>query len=228
MSEIGADPKPGCGHSGSAGAPMPAEIDPGVHAEIAVATGAVVQIGMLEVLLGPGRPAPAELPTRIPGFAGRAAETAQVVAAATSGELAVQISGRPGSGKTALAVAAAHALSGAYPDGQVAVALHGHDSARAPTAHELLAAVLRTLDVADRDIPANHAARSALYRAVLAERRVLLLADDAASRRQVDDLVPTRGRSFVIVTTRRVLTGLAAAQVRLDGPDDAHPPRPIG
>lgn len=187
-----------------------------MRADVRAATGAVVQIGTLEVQLAARRP-PAELPRPVFGFVGRTAEITAVSRAMADGHAAAQLTGPPGAGKTALAVQVAHALADGFPDGQIALDLHGHDGNRSPTAHELLGRVLRSLELPDRQVPADHAARVELYRATLAERRVLLLADDAATPAQVRDLLPGRG-SFLIVSTRAVLDGVGAT-VRLGGLD---------
>ena len=152
--------------------------------------GAVIQIGELELTLDRGHPPPAELPARVPGVTGRSDELARVVRAATGGRPAVEISGPPGSGKTALAVEAAHALTRLHPDGQMMIELHGYDGVQPPTAHEVLGRVLTALGLPNREIAAERTVRADRFREILAGRRMLLLLDDAAAPTRLRGLLP--------------------------------------
>ena len=126
-----------------------------------------------------------------------------------------------GDGKSTFALHSARQLASAYPDGQLYLDLAGTaDVPRDPAA--LLAELLGSLGVSGRAIPDEPAARSALLRSVLADRRVLLFLDDACSAEQVRPLLPPHGGSAVVVTSRRLLTGLAGARhVQLDPLDPA-------
>ena len=165
-----------------------------------------------------------QLPAPPPDFTGRiaamealarrmpAASLAAPVAspAAPVASLAVTvITGPPGIGKTALAVKAAHLASAEFPDGQLYVALGGIGQARAPL--DILAELLRSLGVPSPKVPDGLAERAALYRSVLAGRRVLLLADDAASAAQVRPLLPGAAGSAVVVTSSSRLADLEGA-----------------
>jgi len=114
----------------------------------------------------------------------------------------VIVSGPGGIGKTALAVAAAHQSAWQFPDGQLFTDLRGSTSVPADPA-EVLAEFLRALGMVR--VPESRAERLALYRSVLAGRRVLVVLDDAASEEQVADLVPAEPGSAVLVTARRRL-----------------------
>ncbi|MGW0581779.1 helix-turn-helix domain-containing protein, partial [Streptomyces sp. NPDC002920] len=120
----------------------------------------------------------------------------------------VAVSGPPGAGKTTLALHAARDLAERFPDGQLVVDLCGTDDTP-PGPAELVLGVLKALQVADRDLvragPQGHVA---LYRRLLAERRCLLVLDNARDEAQVRPLLPAAGRSMVVVTSRRMLTGL--------------------
>jgi tetratricopeptide (TPR) repeat protein len=123
-----------------------------------------------------------------------------------------------GVGKTALAVHAAHRLSDRYPDAQLFVNLRGH-SADSPAmdATAALDTLLRALDVPGERIPADLDGRSALWRAKLAERRAVVVLDDAADAAQVRPLLPGTAHSLALVTSRRQLVDLDAARtVSLD------------
>jgi hypothetical protein len=62
--------------------------------------------------------------------------------------------------------------------------------------------------VPDAELPAGVDERAARWRSVLADRRVLLVLDDAASAAQVRPLLPGDGRSLVLVTSRVRLAAL--------------------
>lgn len=117
------------------------------------------------------------------------------------------VCGQPGLGKTAFAVHAAHTLAPRFPDGQFAVDLRGMDPRPTPP-REALARLLRALGVADSSVPPATDDRSGLLRSVLHDRRVLLLLDNAADEEQVRPLLPGRGSSLTLVTSRHALAGL--------------------
>ncbi|NRQ40545.1 SARP family transcriptional regulator, partial [Nonomuraea sp. NN258] len=145
---------------------------------------------------------PRQLPPDLPDFVGQA----EALAALAEPFSVAVISGAPGTGKTALAVHAAHALRERYPAGQLHLELDGRDPA------DLLAEALRALGA--RPVPATVGERSALLRTLLAERPMLMLLDDADDAAQVRPLLPGN-RSAVIVTSRRRITELPGA-LRID------------
>lgn len=168
----------------------------------------VVQIGELALTRSqPAAGVPSQIPSRVFGFVERRAELARLVRAAGDGRsAAVYVRGRPGIGKTALAVEAAHALRRLFPDGQLHLELRGHSGTRPPTAHELAGRALGALGVHPAAVPVDAAARLALHQRILAERAVLVLADDAAAAAQLAPLVPVAGSSsFMLATGRRRL-----------------------
>ncbi|MET8566179.1 tetratricopeptide repeat protein [Streptomyces flaveolus] len=120
----------------------------------------------------------------------------------------VAIHGPPGTGKTTLALRAARRLADRFPDGQLMVDLRGTDDSP-PAPSELTVRVLKAFGVPDRDLAkAGPQAHPALYRQVLAGRRCLLVLDDARDEAQVRPLLPGAGGTLVLVTSRRMLTGL--------------------
>ncbi|MGE7435365.1 AfsR/SARP family transcriptional regulator [Kitasatospora sp. NPDC001175] len=170
------------------------------------------------------RPAgiPSQLPRPVSGFVGRRRELELVTAALATpsglglrggGDTAatVVISGMGGVGKTALAIHAADALRADYPDGQLYADLNGFAASPPREPQELLARFLVDLGIPGPDLPDHADDRAALFRATLAERRVLLLLDNAVDSTQVAPLIPGGSRCAVIVTSRRALVG------RLDG-----------
>jgi tetratricopeptide (TPR) repeat protein len=122
----------------------------------------------------------------------------------------VAISGSAGVGKTALAVHAAHLLGDRFPDGHLFVDLRGYDPAGPLESARALVGLLHALGVAPEQIPVEAAEAAGLYRTLLADRRVLVLLDNARSAEQVRPLLPASPGSLVLVTSRDRLTGLAA------------------
>ncbi|RKT08915.1 NB-ARC domain-containing protein [Streptomyces sp. 1114.5] len=119
----------------------------------------------------------------------------------------VLISGQPGLGKTAFALHAAHTLAPRFPDGQLSLDLAGM-SAQPLTARDALGQVLRALGVEDAAVPAGTEERAGLYRALVRDRRLVLVLDNAADEGQVRPLLPGSGPAVTIVTSRNVLPGL--------------------
>lgn len=157
---------------------------------------------------------PAQLPADIGDFTGRAAEVGELTAVVRPGRTVVvsAIAGIGGVGKTRLAVRAAHLVRREFPDGQLYVDLMGMHARPLDPAH-VLGSFLRALGVAD--VPEEASERAALYRSALAERRVLVLLDNAADVRQVKALLPGSPGCAVIVTSRARLVALESAH-RLD------------
>jgi DNA-binding SARP family transcriptional activator len=154
---------------------------------------------------------PAQLP-RAPGaLVGRDAELARLDAllADRPGPVLV-VTGPAGVGKTALALAWAHRVREEFPGGQLYVDLHGYDRDREPLdTGEVLNRFLRALGVPAADAPVSVEERSALLRTLVADRRMLLLLDNARGSTELMPLLPG-SPSCVVVTSRRRLTGLVA------------------
>lgn len=125
----------------------------------------------------------------------------------------VAIDGMAGVGKTALAVHAAHRLAPQFPDAQLYLDLHAHSQGRTPVEpSSALDTLLRVLGVPAGEIPDSLDAREAVWRSRLADRRALLVLDNAGSSQQVLPLLPGSPSSLVIVTSRHRLAGLRNAQ----------------
>ncbi|AEW94513.1 transcriptional regulator, SARP family [Streptantibioticus cattleyicolor NRRL 8057 = DSM 46488] len=121
----------------------------------------------------------------------------------------VVLTGAPGTGKTALAVHAAHRLAPRFPDGQLFLTLAGAcGTPRDPG--DLLADALHGTGAGFDAVPPTTAARSAMLRAALAGRRVLLVLDDATDAAQVMPLLPGDPGCAVVVTARTELPELTA------------------
>jgi DNA-binding SARP family transcriptional activator len=154
-------------------------------------------------------PRPAQLPSDIADFTGRATQAGHLHDALTRDEAAsgpgtvrvVVVVGAAGLGKTTLAVHAAHQAGEFFPDGQLYANLSGA-SGQPAVPEELLARFLRDLGVDGDKVPAGEDERAALYRTRLAGRRMLILLDDARDAAQVRPLLPGSASCAVLVTTR--------------------------
>ncbi|MGW3182608.1 ATP-binding protein [Kitasatospora sp. NPDC001119] len=169
---------------------------------------------------GPDRPnstpTPRQLPADVRGFVNRTVELQQLNDALAgdhpnpdAAAAVVVIAGTAGAGKTSLALHWAHQARHRFPDGQLYVNLRGYDPGRPVTAQEALHRFLTSLGVAVQAVPPDPDAAAALYRSLLAERRVLVVLDNAASAQQVRPLLPGSAGSLVVVTSRSRLSGLA-------------------
>ncbi len=153
-----------------------------------------------------GRTVPRELPPDLVTFVGRTREVEEVGTGATGRVPAVVVvTGPPGSGKTGLAVRAAHAVAGEFPDGQIFVDV-AYRASVTPT--ELLARVLRALGVARADIPDSADERTGRLRSLSAGRRMLLVLDGVTSAAQVRPLLPASPGPALIAVARRSLSNL--------------------
>lgn len=191
------------------------------------AGGAVVQAR--DIYLGghsdTSLPVPRQLPTDVRGFTGRADDLERLdrlladLRGREAGESTAQavvisaIDGMAGVGKTALAVRWAHRVREQFPDGQLYVNLRGFDPSGKPADPEaVLADLLRMLDVPAAKIPRSLDAKEALYRSMLAGRRMLVLLDNARTADQVTPLLPGSATCMVVVTSRNRLSGLVVHQ----------------
>jgi tetratricopeptide (TPR) repeat protein len=164
------------------------------------------------------------LPRDTPYFTGRQAELDLLIALAERRSVIVAaIDGAVGVGKTALAIHAAHRLLPRFPDGHLYADLCGYTDGQSPAeSGEVLEVLLRRMRVPAEGIPVGLEERAALLRHLLADRRVLIVLDNAASEAQVRPLLPGTGSSMVMITSRIILAGLEVDQrIDLDVlPDD--------
>ncbi|MBV9382888.1 MAG: tetratricopeptide repeat protein [Streptosporangiaceae bacterium] len=171
---------------------------------------------------------PRQLPRDLPDFCGREADMKRLTdllirTDSVPGETpVVVISGKGGIGKTALAIQAAHRLSAAFCDGQLLANLRGGGPRPAPAA-SVLASFLRALGVTGSAVPRSIEDRIAMFRSLTADRRLLIVLDNAAGERQVRSLLPASASCAVIITSRTRMAGLAGTRViNLDVLDDGH------
>jgi DNA-binding SARP family transcriptional activator/DNA-binding XRE family transcriptional regulator len=168
------------------------------------------------------RPSEQEVPRQLPAaaryFTGRIGESAVLsrllerASQEADGVVIAALTGMAGIGKTALAVHWAHQVASRFPDGQLFVNLRGFGPGGTPvTVLEALGGFLVALGGPPERIPATTDSRAALFRSMLASRRVLVVLDNAPDAEHVRPLLPGSPGCLVLVTSRNQLTGLAAA-----------------
>ncbi|MGW6894537.1 AfsR/SARP family transcriptional regulator [Streptomyces chartreusis] len=159
--------------------------------------------------------APRQIPHAVADFTGRAEETERIRNALSQPPAQalpiVLVTGMGGAGKTSLVMHSVQSVLAAYPDGQLYVDLRGADGTPADPG-TVLASFLRALGERDPYIPPELDERAALYRSRLAQRRVLIVLDNAADMDQVTPLLPGAPTCAVVITSRN---GLATLPVSL-------------
>ncbi|GAB1644002.1 BTAD domain-containing putative transcriptional regulator [Krasilnikovia sp. MM14-A1259] len=196
--------------------------------ELAISPGAELVAARQAVLAGrwESRPAaraerpliPWQVPAPPPDFTGRGEQLHALErlfrTALRDGRAARQIvcviSGMPGVGKTSLALRAAEALRDDFPDGQLYIDLRGADH-KPVGVLTLLARLLRGLGTPGQAVPMDVDEASALYRSLLAGRRMLVVLDNARNAEQLRPLLPGGGGSAVLITSRHDCTDLPGA-----------------
>jgi DNA-binding SARP family transcriptional activator/tetratricopeptide (TPR) repeat protein len=161
---------------------------------------------------------PRQLPTAAQSFVGRVAELAALTkladhSADSTGTGLILVTGTAGVGKTALAVRWAHEAAHRFPDGQLYVNLHGFGPSRvAITPRHAIRRFLVALGVPADRMPLTLEGCEDLYRSLLADKRMLVMLDNARDVTQVRPLLPGGRHCVVIVTSRSQLAGLVAAE----------------
>ncbi|GAB1818061.1 AfsR/SARP family transcriptional regulator [Herbidospora sp. RD11066] len=158
---------------------------------------------------------PRLLPTDIADFTGRSKQVEEIrqyllLAAEDRTRYAVPIIGiigKAGTGKSTIAVHSAHGIADLYPDGQLYADLHGGASRPISPMH-VLERFLRALGVPGNAIPDSLDERAEMYRGLLADRRTLVVLDDASTEGQVTPLLPGDSGCAVVITSRGRLAGL--------------------
>lgn len=159
---------------------------------------------------------PRELPQATFAFTGRDAQIRELdtLLATRDGQNApslAMISGTPGVGKTALAVTWAHRVSAQFPHGQLYVNLRGYDTHQPVSSSDALATLLRSLGMLSLAIPPDLGERAARFRTLVADRRLLIVLDNAHTLDQIRPLLPGTRSCFVVVTSRNRFTELRAS-----------------
>jgi tetratricopeptide (TPR) repeat protein/transcriptional regulator with XRE-family HTH domain len=208
--------------------PLP-RIQPKLARALQVPAGQLAELLGGPAWVGPSRyrpaapPVPRQLPAAVADFTGRTAELAALtrlpddVGGGAAGTVVISaIGGTAGVGKTALAVYWAHRVADQFPDGQLYVNLRGFDPVGTPaTAAETIRGFLDALGVPRERIPPRFDAQAGLYRSLVADRKMLIVLDNARDEQQVRPLLPASPASLILVTSRNQLSGLAADGARL-------------
>ncbi|MCO8270733.1 tetratricopeptide repeat protein [Actinoplanes sp. TRM 88003] len=155
---------------------------------------------------------PAQLPAAPATFVGRGRELAALDEWRT--DPAIAVVGPAGVGKTALVLRWCWAVRQQFPDGQLYVDMRGFGDGDPVDPADALDRMLRALGVPPEQIARDPDERSAQLRSELADRRVLVVLDNARSARQVRALLPGGSGSLAMVTSRSRLDGLVAEGVR--------------
>ena len=148
---------------------------------------------------------PRQLPAAVRNFVGRGEELGLLDEPAG----VTVVHGVGGIGKTTLALRWAHSVRDDFPDGDLYVNLRGFDPDGQPVPPATAAETL-LVGLGVDDVPAGAEARFALLRTTLAERRVLLVLDNAATSRQVLPLLPGTPGARVVITSRNQLRELVS------------------
>ncbi|MFE0462276.1 BTAD domain-containing putative transcriptional regulator [Kitasatospora sp. NPDC058965] len=155
---------------------------------------------------------PRQLPPRIEHFTGRRTALAALAGLLDAAAPVVALVGTAGVGKTALAVRWAGEVAERFPDGSLYVNLRGFDPASGPGVEpaQVLRGFLRALGLAPGEIPSELDDLVGLFRSLTADRRLLVVLDNARDAEQVRPLLCGAAGCLTIVTSRDRLTGLVA------------------
>lgn len=199
-------------------------LDPGrelrdLHGRILRADPGLLVGGRIRAVRHPSRPVPRQLPAAAPHFAGREAELSALTGlldrrAATADAAVISvIDGAAGIGKTTLALHWGQLNLARFPDGQLYVNLRGFSSDVEPvTPAEAVRGFLDALAVPADRVPRSLDAQTALYRSLLADKRLLVVLDNARDTDQVRPLLPAGPGCVSLVTSRNRLAGFIAAE----------------
>jgi len=172
---------------------------------------------------------PRQLPGTTRHFIGRAAELARLdellERCSGTGHTATvaAITGTAGVGKTTLALHWAHRAAASFPDGQLFLNLRGFGPSGTPVSTGYaLRTLLEALGVRPSRLPSGIDAQTGLYRSLTADKRLLIVLDNAHDADHIRALIPASPSCMVLVTSRDQLTGLVtlldAQPVSLDLP----------
>jgi tetratricopeptide (TPR) repeat protein/transcriptional regulator with XRE-family HTH domain len=161
---------------------------------------------------------PRQLPADVDGFVGRTAEMTALNRLLGNYEesgsrpmVVAAVTGTAGVGKTALAVHWAHKVSHRFPDGQLYVDLRGYHPSAAPMeTADAVRGFLDALGVPPARVPTTPDAQAALYRSIVAGKRVLVVLDNVRDSEHVRPLLPGSATCMVVTTSRDQLTSLIA------------------
>ncbi|MFF5208606.1 BTAD domain-containing putative transcriptional regulator [Streptosporangium sp. NPDC000396] len=138
-----------------------------------------------------------------------------------AGPRVLALHGPGGVGKSTLALRAAYAVADHYTDGQLYVDLQGSSPGLPPLQPaEVLGRFLRALGVPSGEVPATPAEAATHYQSLLADRRVLVILDNAVDAAQLAPLLPAGTGCAALVTSRVALTTMDAVPVAVEVLDE--------
>jgi DNA-binding SARP family transcriptional activator/tetratricopeptide (TPR) repeat protein len=152
----------------------------------------------------------AQLPATARRLLGRDAQLARLDDLVLDTPSLTMITGTAGIGKTALAVTWAQRSTYAFPDGQLFVDLRGFAPGPPLSAQQALTGFLLALGVPAETVPVDLDQQAALYRSLISDRTMLVVLDNAVDTAQIRPLLPGAASCAVLITSRRLLGGLAA------------------
>ena len=174
--------------------------------------GAIGDYNTVNIQQPSGQPAPYQLPPMVKDFTGREQELDQI-AVAVQQHGTVALHGMGGVGKSALAIAVAHRLRADFPDAHLYANLYGQSQPL--DAHAVLIRLLRALTGQNESqLPTDLEGLQGVYRSALAEKRVLIVLDNA---RDASHVVPLLAGEVcgVILTSRQTLSLSGVQNIRL-------------
>jgi hypothetical protein len=154
---------------------------------------------------------PRQLPITTHHFIGRTAQLEVLSRLAdqvteSNCAIVIVIEGTAGVGKTTLANHLAHRVCDRFPDGQLHVSMRGFDDTGRPMPDgEALRSFLDAFGIQPKLLPADVDDQAALYRSLVAGKRVLVVLDNARDASQVRRLLPGSPGCLVLVTSRNQL-----------------------
>ncbi|WP_344660905.1 AfsR/SARP family transcriptional regulator [Catenulispora subtropica] len=220
VAEEGAGPGLGLSRTAGAGvAPVPSSVVGSVPSSVSGSVSGSVSSSVSSPV------SPAQLPADVADFTGREAWSRLLVGLLQPSDAVrvVVLSGIGGTGKSTLAVHAAHLAAAGFPDGQLFASLRGTDRDAAEPGG-VLGGFLRALGTDPGAVPDTLAERAAMFRTALAGRRVLVVLDDVRDAGQIRPLLPGASGCAVLATSRSRLTGVPGARLLELGafdPDEA-------
>jgi tetratricopeptide (TPR) repeat protein/transcriptional regulator with XRE-family HTH domain len=190
----------------------PASIELAKRCDDELGTGGALVELVPRVVPRSNRPTPRQLPAHDPRVVGRVEDLRALDAMLAADRMTIAvISGTAGVGKTTLALHWAHQIQSKFPDGQLYAGMRGFGPQPPLDANRVLRAFLQDLGVAPQAIPADEDERAAMFRSLLADRRVLVVLDNVRDSEHVRPLLPGSPTCGVIITSRDRLDGLVAA-----------------
>ncbi|MEU9255851.1 BTAD domain-containing putative transcriptional regulator [Streptomyces sp. NPDC048270] len=163
-------------------------------------------------------PVPDSLPFESGHFVGRTAELDSLLAGGTAPgtRRVLSVDGMGGVGKTTLAVYVAHRVADRYPDGRIFLDLYGHSRDEDPLGHRAaLTQLLLLSGLPEGELPDSVEALVQMWRGRTADRRMLVVLDNASGAEQIGPLLPAGDDCLTLITSRRRLTMTAVSPTRV-------------